>query len=104
MLVIAGVTSVAAYTLVNQSLGASLSLVRFFILLFSAVLGLFGFFISIFSVILYLSRLEMFGLPYLAPLSPLSFKDTFASILEKPYLLRKKGQVLCDLRMTRRVG
>ncbi|MEK4921493.1 spore germination protein [Cytobacillus sp. FSL R5-0569] len=90
MLVIAGVTSVAAYTLVNQSLGASLSLVRFFILLFSAVLGLFGFFISIFSVILYLSRLEMFGLPYLAPLSPLSFKDTFASILEKPYLLRKK--------------
>lgn len=90
MLVIAGVTSVAAYTLVNQSLGASLSLVRFYILLLSSMLGLFGFFVSVFSVLLYLSRLELFGLPYLAPLSPFSLKGSFASFLEKPYLLRKK--------------
>ncbi|MDQ0272850.1 spore germination protein [Cytobacillus purgationiresistens] len=90
MLVIAGTSAVSAYTLVNQSLSTTVSIVRLAVLLLSSILGLFGFFLSVFAIVLYLSRLEVFGLPYLAPISPFSFKDTFGGLFPKPYLLDKK--------------
>ena len=91
MLVVAGTTAVATYTLINQSLGGIVSMARFFVLFLSSVLGLFGFFLGVFSIVLYLSRLQIFGLPYLAPISPLSLKDLLGGgVFVKPYLFRKK--------------
>ncbi|MFO1446322.1 spore germination protein [Bacillus sp. Bva_UNVM-123] len=90
MLVVSGVTAVATFTLVNQSLAASVSIMRLWILLLSSILGLFGFFLGIFSIVLYVSRLQSFGVPYLAPISPIFFKDLFTGVFIKPYLLKKK--------------
>ncbi|WP_144025583.1 spore germination protein, partial [Paenibacillus rhizosphaerae] len=50
-----------------------------------SVLGMYGFILSTIAVILYLSRLESFGVPYLAPLSPLTWKDFIAAIIRKPW-------------------
>ncbi|RRN69307.1 spore germination protein [Peribacillus simplex] len=91
MLVVAGTTAVATYTLINQSLGGIVSIARFFILFLSSILGLFGFFLGVFTIVLYLSRLQVYGLPYLAPISPISFKDLLGGgVFDKPYLFKKK--------------
>ncbi|MET1178258.1 spore germination protein [Peribacillus simplex] len=90
MLVVAGTTAVATYTLINQSLGGIVSMARFYVLFLSSILGLFGFFLGVFSIVLYLSRLQVYGLPYLAPISPISLKDLGGGVFVKPYLFKKK--------------
>ncbi|MFS0591319.1 spore germination protein [Cytobacillus horneckiae] len=90
MLVVAGITSVSAYVLINQSLATSVSIVRLIVLFLSSILGLFGFFLGVFSVVLYLSRIQVLGVPYLAPVSPFSIKDFIGGLFSKPYVLDKK--------------
>ncbi|WP_082341599.1 spore germination protein [Paenibacillus solani] len=90
MLVVSATTAVATFTLVNQTLSGTVSIIRLYVLLWSSLLGMLGFFIGIFSIIAYLSVLESFGLPYLAPLSPLTFKDLMSSLLKKPWAFNKE--------------
>lgn len=85
MLVVAALSVISAYTLVNQGLVGIVTLLRFYVLFFSATLGIFGFFISIYTVLLYLSRLTSFGVPYLAPLTPSSFWALIPTLLRKPW-------------------
>ncbi|QHW35315.1 spore germination protein [Paenibacillus rhizovicinus] len=90
MLVITAVTAVATFTLVNQSLNGSVTVIRLFIILASAVLGLFGFFISVFAVMLYLCSLESFGMPFMQPLAPFEFRKLFTALLQLPWKYRAK--------------
>ena len=89
-LVITAVTTVAMFTLINQSLIGSVTLCRIFVLLCSLVLGMFGFILSLLCIVVYLSSLTSLGVPYMAPLSPPSPKDIIQSIFTKPWALRKK--------------
>ncbi|MBP1989960.1 spore germination protein [Paenibacillus eucommiae] len=84
MLVVSATTAVATFTLVNQSLSGSVTIIRLYVLLCSSFLGMYGFFLAVFSVVLYLSQLKSFGMPYLAPLSPLRISDVLASLFKKP--------------------
>ncbi|UFJ42624.1 spore germination protein [Brevibacillus humidisoli] len=84
MVVISAVTAVSSFTLVNQSLNGTITLLRLVVLLASSVLGLFGFLISSFAILLYLAALRSFGIPYLAPLSPISWTDLIKSVLNVP--------------------
>ncbi|MGO4543359.1 spore germination protein [Paenibacillus sp. 2TAB23] len=88
MLVMAAVTAVSTFTLVNQSLSGSVSVIRYFVLICSSVLGIFGFFVGTFAVIIYLCTLESFGRSYLEPLAPLSFKQLIPAIMQLPWKLR----------------
>lgn len=90
MLVVSATTAVATFTLVNQTLSGTVSIIRLYVLLWSSLLGMFGFFIGVFSLVAYLSVLESFGLPYLAPLSPLTYKDLMGAFLRKPWAFSKK--------------
>lgn len=71
MVVIIATSAVATFALANQSLGFTITILRLYILLWSAILGLFGFLIAIFSILMYLSTLRPFNVPYLSPVSPL---------------------------------
>jgi len=90
MLVAAAVTAVATFTLVNQSLNGSVSVIRLFILLLSSILGIFGFFISLFAVLVYICSLESFGHPYLLPLAPIKWKDVLGSLIQLPWSVQEK--------------
>lgn len=89
MLVVSATTAVATFTLVNQTLSGTVSIIRLYVLIWSSLLGMLGFFIGLFSIVAYLSVLESFGLPYLAPLSPLTFKDLMNALLKKPWAFNK---------------
>lgn len=84
MLIVSAVTAVATFTLVNQTLATSVTLIRFFVLLCASVLGMYGFVLAVIAVVLYLSALESFGMPYLAPISPLKPKQLISGLFKDP--------------------
>ncbi|TBL80409.1 spore germination protein [Paenibacillus thalictri] len=95
MLVTSGVTAVATFILVNQSLSGTVSILRIFTLLLSSILGMFGFFISVMAIVIYLSGLESFGVGYLEPLSPITFNNVPRALLDIPK--KWKRQVKPDM-------
>jgi hypothetical protein len=92
MLVVAAVSAVSTFTLVNQSLAGSVSVIRFFVLIVSSVFGMYGYFVSMFAILLYMCSLESFGQPYMAPLAPLRIKEVAAAMINKPWSLFKRGR------------
>lgn len=93
MLVVTALSMVASYTLVNQSLSGLVTVLRMFVLLCSSFLGMYGFFLGMFAILLYLSTMESFGVPYLAPLSPPVFQDMLRALFTKPRVLTKTRPV-----------
>ncbi|GMK42363.1 spore germination protein [Paenibacillus sp. CCS19] len=93
MLVAAAVTAVATFTLVNQALNGSVSVIRLFILIMSSILGIFGFFVSVFVVLVYMCSLESFGHPFMAPIAPIEWRKLLRAIIQVPWdLLRHRSR------------
>ncbi|MGN7356348.1 spore germination protein [Paenibacillus sp. SAF-054] len=84
MVVMVAVTIIATFTLVNQVLAGTTSIVRLYVLTLSSLLGMFGFFIALFSLVLHLATLECYGVPYLAPISPYVSRDVWEGLMRKP--------------------
>lgn len=84
MLVITAITVVSTFTLGNQALFGTVSVIRIVSLLLASVFGLFGFFVSLFITLGYLAKLESFGIPYLSPVSPFVKDDAAKSISRAP--------------------
>ncbi|MFV8829291.1 spore germination protein [Alkalihalobacterium sp. APHAB7] len=85
LIVIIALTAVATYTLVNQSLTGTVTVLRIYSLLFSALLGVYGFFVTMFSILIYLCRLESFKVAYLEPISSLDFKEFLSALVMNPF-------------------
>ncbi|GFN29800.1 hypothetical protein PCURB6_00600 [Paenibacillus curdlanolyticus] len=90
MLVVAAVTAVATFTLVNQTLNGTVSVLRLFILALSSVLGIFGFFIALFAVMVYVCSLESFGHPYMLPIAPIKWKKLLDVLTQLPWYGQRK--------------
>ncbi len=104
MLVVAALTAVSTFTLVNQTLAYGVGVLRFLILACSSFLGMYGFILGTLAVVLHLSRLESFGIPYLAPLSPLRRNDVLGAMFRKTYTYRGVPQFLKEEDTNRRGG
>lgn len=84
-LVITSISTIAMYTLVNQTLAGIVTILRVIILLESTIFGIYGFMVSLIGLVLYMSTLESFGVPYLSPLSPPRFQEMISAIFAKPF-------------------
>ncbi|RFB18007.1 spore germination protein [Bacillus sp. HNG] len=91
MIVVIALTAVASYTLVNQSLVGTVSILRVYTILLSIFLGVYGLFVGFFSVLIYLSKLESFGVAYLEPAASLTFKEYLAALFVDPFKRKKFG-------------
>ncbi|ABO48604.1 GerA spore germination protein [Desulforamulus reducens MI-1] len=79
MIIIVAATGVASFTIPQYSLSTAVRLIRFPLMLLSAVLGLFGLMVGLLAVLLHLCSLRSFGVPYLSPIAPFNWdgiKDT----------------------------
>ena len=95
MIVVVALTAVATFTLVNQSLTGTVSVLRIYIMLLGVFLGIYGVFLGLFSILFYLARLESFKVGYLEPISTLSFKDILSALLVNPFKNRQfKAQMV----------
>lgn len=84
MLVVAAITYISSFTLVNQSLSSAITIIRFLVLTLSTFFGLFGVVIAYILTIIYLSTISSFGSPYLGALAPVSLKEAIKSFLKAP--------------------
>ncbi|MER2262348.1 MAG: spore germination protein [Psychrobacillus sp.] len=81
MIVVIAISTIATFTLVNQSLVTSISIVRIILILITSILGLFGFFISLYFLLLYLSSIRIFGVPYMNIATDLSWSTIKKSLI-----------------------
>lgn len=88
--VIMATSAVAAYTLVNLSLHGVVSILRFFVLLFSSCFGFFGFFVSIYVVLMYMANIQTFGVSYLTVPEVTNVKPILKTLLRLPEKKYKK--------------
>ncbi|MGN7456132.1 spore germination protein [Paenibacillus pasadenensis] len=89
MLVVAAATAVATFSLVNQTLNGTVTVLRYAVLAAASVLGMFGFFISLLAIVVHVCSLESFGRPYMAPLATMEFKNMLPSFLQLPWKKRR---------------
>ncbi|WP_096201710.1 spore germination protein [Bacillus sp. FJAT-45350] len=85
LLVTIALSLVATYTLVNQSLTGTVTILRAYSMLIATFLGVYGFFISLLSIVIYLSQLESFKLAYLEPISSINYKDFLKAFMTNPF-------------------
>lgn len=83
MVVIIALSTIASYTIVNQSLVTVISILRIIFILVTGFLGLFGFFVCIFALILYLANIRVFGTPYLDISADLSWENIKKTLFRK---------------------
>ena len=88
--VVGSITAVAGATLVNQTLSSVVSVLRFGLFFVSSFLGMYGLILGLILLLAYMSRLRTFGIPYLAPLSPMMPKDFLKSVLRSPWKWNRK--------------
>ncbi|NOU66149.1 spore germination protein [Paenibacillus sp. LMG 31461] len=84
-LVVTSLSTISMYTLVNQSLAGTITVLRIVILLISTMFGIYGFMISLMGLVLLMSTLESFGVPYLSPISPPFFGEMTTSLFSKAW-------------------
>ncbi|MBO1514679.1 spore germination protein [Metabacillus bambusae] len=90
MLVVIGVTAIASFTLVNQSLAGNIFIIRLYVVILSFFMGIFGFIISFISIIMYLANLRSFGFPYLSFYTNMTWKDFLSIFIKLPELIKDK--------------
>ncbi|WP_308634907.1 spore germination protein [Paenibacillus silvisoli] len=90
LLMFTAVTAVASFTLVNQSLTGTVTLLRIYMILISSVLGMYGFFIGLISVVGYTSTLTSFGTSYWSPIGDLDLKSSILAVFNRPFKSKSK--------------
>lgn len=84
MLVVAAITYISSFTLVNQTLSSAATILRFTIIILSTLFGLFGVIIGFILTVFYLSTLSSFGVPYFGSLSPFNLKEMIKAFIMVP--------------------
>lgn len=90
-IVVVALTAISSFTAPVYLLGITYRILRFFLLICSGILGIYGFLLGLFLIHAHLARLHSFGVPFLAPLSPLrikEWKDTLVRVSSKKLTTR----------------
>ncbi|WP_332647063.1 spore germination protein [Lysinibacillus sp. 54212] len=104
MVVIIAISTIAGFTLVNQSLMATISLLRIAFVIITAFFGLFGFFVSLHFTLMYLSHIRVFGVPYINISADLNLKSIGKTLFrlgpktykKRPSMLKTKDDTRSD--------
>lgn len=89
MIIVVAVTAIASFLSPTYDMGLSLRLIRFFVMILSAVIGIIGIVIAFAFLLVHLISMESLGQPYMQPIFPLKLKDLVDSIVRLPMGLHK---------------
>ncbi|GLB60000.1 spore germination protein [Cytobacillus sp. NCCP-133] len=96
MVIIVAITAIANFVSPTYSFAAAARLLRFMLIIVSAILGLYGVLIVLVFIVAHLSSLRSFGVPYLSPVAPfiieeqkdVFFRFPFWSMNQRPSYLK----------------
>ncbi len=89
MVIIVASTGIASFTFPRFSLGIAVRLLRFPMIIVASILGLFGIMLGLMAIAIHLVGLRSFGVPYLAPVAPLSLDGLKDVFIREPLWTRK---------------
>jgi spore germination protein len=84
MIIVVAVTAISSFVIPNYSLAISFRILRFPIMIASAVFGLYGVILGFIVLTVHVANLKSFGYNYAAPLMPISVSDLKDSIIRVP--------------------
>lgn len=90
MVIVVAFTGIASFTIPQFSLGITVRMLRFPLMLSAAFLGLFGVMVGLLAILLHVCSLRSFGVPYLSPLAPFNLQAFKDSLIVAPHWSRKK--------------
>ncbi|BCU82189.1 spore germination protein [Polycladomyces abyssicola] len=85
MVIIVGLTTISSYANPYYNAAISLRLIRFPLMIVAATLGLYGITLALMLILLHLVQLKSFGVPYLAPFSPVNWTDMKDTLIRVPW-------------------
>lgn len=82
MVIVVAITAISSFAIPSYSMGISFRLLRFGLIITSAILGLYGIMLGTILILIHLCSLKSFGVPYLTPYTTYikqrtDLKDTF---------------------------
>jgi spore germination protein KA len=89
MIIIVAITGISSFSIPYYSMANSARLLRYLFILSAGLAGLYGILLMFIFWLVHLNTLDSFGVPYLTPISPFSFKDQEDTILRFPRKLLK---------------
>lgn len=84
MVIVVAITAISNFVIPAFTMGISLRIIRFFLMVFAATFGLFGIIVGLFAMVQHLCSLRSFGVPYMSPMAPLIVADQKDTILRLP--------------------
>lgn len=85
MVIVVSLTAISSFTIPSYSGSFAVRLLRFPIIAAAAVLGLFGIMAALLAILIHLCSLRSFGVPYLSPIAPTSWRDLKDNIVRVPW-------------------
>lgn len=85
MVIIVAATGIASFTIPSYSMGLTIRLFRFPLMLLAGSFGLFGVSIGLIMLVVHVANLRSFGVPFLAPLSPLHTRSLKDVLVRAPW-------------------
>lgn len=69
VVIVVALSAIASFAIPNEEFASVFRLLKFFIILTSALMGLYGFILGLIVIAIHLSNLESFGVPYMMPIA-----------------------------------
>ncbi|MGQ7889285.1 spore germination protein [Paenibacillus sp. WC2504] len=85
MVMVVAITGVASFMIPHFSVGISIRLLRFPIMIMAGLLGFLGLILSVITIVIHLSTLRSYGVPYLSPLAPMKARDMKDVLVRAPW-------------------
>lgn len=96
IVIIVALTALCSFTIPNNEFSSAFRLLKYFLIILSAIYGIYGYIIGIVCVMLHLSGLESYGFPYLGPVAAGELNggaDRKDFILRAPYQFLTKRPI-----------
>jgi spore germination protein len=84
MVIVVSFTGIASFTIPRYNFSLAFRILRFPLILLAGLFGLYGVAVGLLIIFIHLCDLKSFGVPYLFPMAPVSFKGLKDSIFRAP--------------------
>lgn len=82
--VVVALTAIASFAFPNYAAGTAIRILRLSLIFLAGFMGLIGVMLGLMFILFYLCSLRSFGIPYLSPIAPLSYKDLKDTFIRVP--------------------
>jgi len=90
MVVVVALTGIANFAVPSFDVALSYRVLRFGLMLLSTVLGMYGIILGALLILSHLCILKSFGIPYIAPWIPLTWRDLKDTLIRSPWLSMRR--------------